>query len=377
MPVLSFLKGGFFKGRGTRHVGVDIGTASVKVVELAKDGSTIALETYGELEAYGYLRKLQESVQLSSLKMLESDVAGMIKELFSAARVRGKRASMAIPVFSSFFSLLELPVMKESELVRAIPFQARQIVPVPIGEVILDWEIVGKSIAAPDAGQPQQKLLVLIVAVPREVVDKYVRIAKLANIELSGLEVETFSLVRTLVFERTSGAVMIVDFGARATSLTIVDGGSVRASRSIDIGGAELTRAIAHSLGVGTVRAETMKLEQGIAAQGGEAAIMRVLTTIMSSVVQEVDKSAASYFRKYGQKIGKVILTGGSAPMKGLASFLADKLARPVEIAFPFSHIKYQAVLEPTLHEIGPAFTVAVGLALRELVPKSPPSVLS
>ena len=95
MPVLSFLKGGFFKGRGTRHVGVDIGTASVKVVELAKEGSTIALETYGELEAYGYLRKLQESVQLSSLKMLESDVAGMIRELFDAARVRGKRAPHA------------------------------------------------------------------------------------------------------------------------------------------------------------------------------------------------------------------------------------------------------------------------------------------
>lgn len=375
MSVLGFLKGGgLFKARGTRHVGIDIGTASVKAVELTRSGSDIALVTYGEIEAYGYLRHLQESAQLSSLKMLEADVAGMIKEVLSAANVRGRKASMAIPVFSSFFSLLEMPMMKEQELARAIPFQARQIVPVPIGEVILDWEIVGKSVSAPDAGQPQPKLLVLIVAVPREVVDKYVRIAKLANVELLELEVETFSLVRAVIPPNDPHASMIVDLGARTTSLTIVEQGSVRASRSVDIGGAELTRAIAHSLGVGTMRAETMKLEQGIAAQGGESAIMRVLTTILNGMVQEIDKSAASYFRKYGKKIERVILAGKSSSMKGLAPFFAEKLSRPIVIAFPFSKITYPQVLEPTLHDIGPAFAVSTGLALRALVPKLPSS---
>src|SRR3989344_5940767 len=155
-----------FKRTPKGFIGVDIGTSSVKVVELSSARGGIRLETYGELKVYGYLKRLADPIQSSSLQMLDSEVADMIKRIIEEANIKSRNASMSIPVFSSFFTLLELPAMTMKELASAIPFQARQLVPIPISEVVLDWEVIGRFNPKVAAATPQEKLLVLLVAVP-------------------------------------------------------------------------------------------------------------------------------------------------------------------------------------------------------------------
>src|SRR3989344_1304351 len=108
-----------FQRKPKGFLGIDIGTSSVKIVELSGGKNGIKLETYGELKAYGYLKRLGDPIQTSSLQMLDSEVAEMIKRIVDEANVSSRAASMSIPVFSSFFTLLELPAMSTKELANA------------------------------------------------------------------------------------------------------------------------------------------------------------------------------------------------------------------------------------------------------------------
>ncbi|OHA51229.1 MAG: hypothetical protein A3A80_03985 [Candidatus Terrybacteria bacterium RIFCSPLOWO2_01_FULL_44_24] len=356
------------KPRG--FLGIDIGTSSVKVVELAgvKKGG-IALGTYGELKAYGYLKRLSDPIQGSSLQMLDSEVAEMIKRILDECNAKSSAASMSIPVFSSFFTLLELPSMSDKELANAIPFQARQLVPIPISEVVLDWEIIGRFNPRADSPNAQERLLVLLVAVPREVVDKYVRVAKLAGVELRGLEVETFSMVRALLRDNEDTN-LLLDIGARSTNITIVDGGAIRMSHNLDISGNEFTRALAHSLGVNMKRAEEHKITSGILQKGGELESSRALIPLIDAIMQDAEKIMNIYYRKYGHKVVRIMLGGGSTNLPGLVEYLSSRFGKEVVVGDPFHGIVFPNILEPIIRDIGPAFSVSVGLALRELVPQ-------
>jgi len=364
MKVLNPL--GFLSKKGPGYVGVDIGASSVKVVELSGSRGSVRLQTYGHILTPRYLEQVDHPLQLVSPKVLDTDVAGLMKEIFQEANVKGRRVSMSIPVFSSFFALLEIPKMADRELAQAVPFQARQIVPVPISEVFLDWEIVGDQKRTDARDHAQDRFLVLIVAVPREVVDKFVRISKAAGVVLDELEVETFSLARALA-PKESGTLLLVDIGARATSVSLIEHGTVRSSQVVDIGSAELTRAVASSLGVSIDRADQMKRELGIAARGGEEGAVRAMTTVLGGLLGEFEKVTSNYFRKYGRKVEKVILAGETARMPGLIEFVAQQSGKPTEIGFPFRGFLYPEILGPTLHEVGPSFAVAAGLALRGL----------
>ena len=357
-----------FKRKPKGFLGIDIGTSSVKVVELSSTKAGVKLETYGELKAYGYLKRLSDPIQSSSLQMLDSEVAEMIKRIIDDANVSSTAASMSIPVFSSFFTLLELPSMSVKELASAIPFQARQIVPIPISEVVLDWEIIGRFNPQAGGSTVQEKLLVLLVAVPREVVDKYVRVAKLAGVELRGLEVETFSVVRALLHDNQETN-LLLDIGARSTNITIVDSGTIRMSHNLDISGNEFTKTLAHALGVNMRRAEEHKISRGLVQKGGELEASRALVPLIDAVMQDAEKIMNIYYRKYGKKVVRVVLGGGSSNLPGLREYLESRFAREVVIGEPFSAIKYPNILAPVIQEIGPAFAVATGLSLREILP--------
>lgn len=363
-----------FRRKPNTLVGIDVGTSSIKIVELAKvwqtgrEGEIIQLNTYGELKIPGVTDGPASSMQRSALQMLDSDVAQMIHEIMQEANVNSGAVSLSIPVSSSFFTVLELPPMGVKELKEAIPFQARQLVPVPISEVVLDWEIVGREKGGETGkAKPQkEKLLVVVVAVPRDVIDKYVRIAELAKLELRGLEVETFSLVRSVVREDRT-PLLLVDIGAKATNLSVIDEGTIRMSHNLDTSGAEITKAIARGVGIGIDRAEAFKREQGLVGQGAETAVAQPIRPLLDIIFAEADKLATVYLRKHQRTPQKILLVGGTANLPGLLHYAQERLGKETAIGAPFSDIHYPPLLEPVIKEIGPEFSVAVGLALREL----------
>jgi type IV pilus assembly protein PilM len=352
---------GIFGNKPKSFLGIDIGTSSIKVVQLKKEEDKFELETYGEISTVGYVERLNESFQSSSLKTIEAVTREMVKLAINKAHVDTKNTVMAIPVFSSFTSAIEMPEMTEKELAQAVEFEARKYIPISSAEVELDWKII-------ENGKKGKRIL--LIAVPKEVINKYIRIADSLGLRITALELESFSFVRSLM-NGDPGSACILDIGARTTSLTIVDKSAIQMSHGLDIAGAEMTKILASSLGVAFKRAEDFKLLHGIdnaeTKNGDEKKeIKTALLTLIDEILNESERMINEYQSKTGRKIEKLILNGGSAQMDGLKEYIEERLKIKTFIADPWSKIIYPKELEKTLKEIGPQFSVAVGAAMRE-----------
>ena len=368
---------GLFKKKGKSSVGIDIGTSSIKVVQLKRSEGRYKLETYGELQTYGYLERLNDPFQSKSLKMLESQVVEMTRRIIKEAGINTKRAVISIPIFSSFIVVIDMPPMLEKELFQALSFEAKRHIPIPLSEARIDWKIIGREKAESSkdglpvgkaGGRNVFKFRVLLVVVPKEVISKYLRIAQALELKLLALELESFSYIRSLVGNDKSAA-CVLDFGARSTSFTIVDKGFIQASHSLDIAGTELTRTLSHGIGVSFKRAELYKKERGLGFQepGAEREAKEILLTLIDKIVLEVERLIKSYQIKTKGKVTKLILSGGSGNLVGLGKYLEKRLKIDVVTGDPWVRVSYPSLLEPVLKEIAPRFAVAVGLAMREV----------
>jgi type IV pilus assembly protein PilM len=357
-----------FKKKLKPSLGIDIGTASIKVVQLKKEEEKFKLETYGQISTIGYLERLNDTFQGTSLKTLEVVAREMLRVVLEKAEATVKNAVMSVPVFSSFVSLVEMPFMGEKELERAIQFEARRYVPIPLPEVILDWRVIETGIIKNDfSPKPFKGKRILLIAVPLEVVNKYLRIAEDLNLNVIALELESFSIARSLMPNDNSSA-CIIDVGARASSFTIVDKGILQMSHSLDIGGGEMTRTLATGLGIASERAEEFKMTYGFnheAEKQNRAEVKELLNVPIGKIVDEIERMINSYNFKTGRKIEKIILNGGSARLKGLVEHIGQKLDIKAVTANPWSNVIYPTILQDTLNQIGPEFSVAVGAAMR------------
>ena len=358
----------FFKKKSKPGLGIDIGTASIKVVQLKKENEKFKLETYGQISTIGYLERLNDTFQSTSLKTLEVVAREMLRVLIEKTGITAKDAVMTVPVFSSFVSIIEMPFMGEKELARAIQFEARRYVPIPLTEVILDWRVIEAGIIKNDfSPKPFKGKRILLIAVPIEVVNKYLRIADDVGLNVRALELESFSLARSIMpNDKTSAC--IIDVGARASSFTIIDKGIVQMSHSLDIGGGEMTRTLATGLGIASERAEEFKMTYGInheAEKNNRTELKELLNVPIGKIVDEIERMVSSYQYKTGRKVEKIILNGGSSRLKGLVEHIGEKLGLKATAANPWLSVIYPTVLQKTLDEIGPEFSVAVGAAMR------------
>jgi len=353
----------FFKKGKKSYLGIDIGTSSIKMVELIKEKDILRLTNYAEIISPKLERRSFTPLEMSSMQVLGEEIAGLVKRTLKESQIKTKMVSMSVPIFSSFVTTMELPFMTKEEVAQAVTFQARQYIPVPISEVVLDWTLL-KEI--PEGGPPQ-KIPVLLVAVPQEVIHKYTDISVLSGLQLRALEVETFSLVRALM-RNDKSSVCLIDFGARSTSISIIDEGTVRICRNTETSSNEMTKVLAGSLNIDFKRAEELKRERGIKKGGGEEEISRIILPLIDIIFSEIEKVTSIYFQKSGKKVMKFILSGGTASLPGLVEYFVERFGREVRIGDPFRGIEYPPILAPILREIGSPFAVAVGLAMRELV---------
>ncbi|RJQ13818.1 type IV pilus assembly protein PilM [Candidatus Parcubacteria bacterium] len=347
---------GFFGGDTKRAVGVDIGTGSIKLVQLFLDGPKMKLETYGEVWATSSGE--EGSVPIFSLS--NDEIGSMILELIKATKAKPENVTIAVPIFSSFVTLMELPVMSDKELADAVPFQARKYVPVPIEDVTLDFSISGRKKIDKDA----EMLEVLLVAIPNEVVARYLNIAKAAQLELKALESESFGLARSIV-GKDKNSFCLVDIGSSSTDITVVDDGTVKIAHNFDVAGSRLSGAISRSLQISYDRAEALKQERGLNPRAGEKNISEILVPLVDLITDEVSRVMNDYAGRTNRRIAKVVLSGGNSRIPGMAEYFAKKLSVPTLVAQPFANLNYPPSLDQKLKVLGPSYTVTIGTAMR------------
>jgi len=351
-------------------LGIDIGTSAVKIVELARRGERIYLENYAEIKSEAFYTKAVSfrSFEKNILSFSLEEIAFAIKSVLAEAKIKTRRCIFTIPDFATFFITLELPPMSEKEIPDAVKFEARQYVPLPLSEVTLDWKVIeGVYI-----GKEKTKLKILLVAVPNELVNQYQSIATFSNLELTFLEAEVFSLVKSLIPEDEKRVIAIVDLGLQSTTCNIIDKRVLKISHSFDISANQFTDQIARGLMVEPKIAETLKRKYGVLdVEGpglkGRPSVKNILLPLVDELVKEVERIFAGFYYSEGKEVQKIILSGGSTLLPGLVEYFKNYFKIEVEIANPFSKIFYPPILEQKLKEMGPSYTIAVGAALEGL----------
>jgi type IV pilus assembly protein PilM len=362
------LKGLFksFESLGKKEqsvLGIDIGSSSIKIVQLKKEKERAILETYGEIATGPYADlKIGQAAKLS-----EDAVVTALKDVLKEANAKAKTAAVAIPLKSSFVITVNLPFSPDKDIAEVIQMEARRYVPVPISEAELDWWVIPEGLEKNVPAEGKRKFTrVLLVAIHKDIISLYKSIISKANLKARAYEIESFSMVRSCLGKESS-PVAILDFGASTTKLAVVDYGIIKSSYSINHGSQDLTLALSRSLNIDFNRAEEMKREIGLSDLPENKEVMAVLEPILDYVFTEANRFVKDFHQKYHHSIGKIILTGGGSLLKGLIDFTVKRFTIEVELADPFAKVEYPAFLANSLKGVGMNFSVAIGLALREL----------
>ena len=340
------------------YLGVDIGTLSIKVVELSNENGRPKLQNYAILSNYNLIEN-------QTPKVFGGEASLMLRKMLKESGMVAKEINMSAPIFSSFLTIMELPPMSESEVASAIQFEAKKYIPVPLDSVLVDWSLIGTVPNGPPA-ERAGKILILLIAIPKDLVNEYQFIARESDLKLINLELETTSAARALIGNDPVPAVLM-DMGSRDTTISVVDGGYLRISHSIETSGEDLTRALANSLNISWRRAEELKKEQGLKVMDNNNQINDVLAPLLGAIINAAKNIIDLYFSKTNKKVEKLIIYGGAAKMPGFSQYLSKGLGIDALIGNPFSKIVYDEKLNPIMEEIGHEFTIAAGLALKAI----------
>ncbi len=353
-------------------VGIDIGSSAIKVVEIKRKGGKAVLETYGSIALGPYAE--MDAGRVTNLPV--EKVVEALKEVLKQSGVGSNTPALAIPVQSSLIFTIDLPsVVKESEMSAIVPTEARKYIPVPITEVSLDYFILPKKEPSfeeinmsPDVGVPpaNEKTTVLVVATQNEAVSKYRSIASECSLHASFFEIEIFSSIRSN-FEHELSPVLLIDFGASRTKLSIVEFGMVKGYHTVDRGGADITDSISKSLSIPFGEAEKMKKEFGLFGNPSEKSLADIIKVHIDYIFSETNNVLLGYEKKYSRTISKVIFTGGGSLLQGLSEVGANNFRAEIQTGHPFNKVGAPAFLEKVLSKMGPEFAVSLGLALRKL----------
>lgn len=339
------------------YLGIDIGASGVKIVELKKEGGKARLLSYGFSE-----NKTKDTKD--DWKNDTEYVAEVINEVLKKSGIVSRNAVTALPTFSVFSSVLNLSNISEKDMASAVHWEAKKVIPLPLDEMILDWKVIKD-----DSLDKEQKknTKVLLTGAPRTLVKKYIEIFKAAQINLLSLETETFSLVRALLGNDKS-TVMIVEIGANTTDITIADKSIPLLSRSVDVGGTTITKAIKDNLGIGDERAEQFKYDMGISSIDSDKDVVpKAITDSIAPIVNEIKHALNLFQNKNNAPVEKIVLSGGSALLINMPGYLSKVIDKKVIIGDPWFRVSYPVELKPILDEIGPRMSVAIGLAMRSI----------
>ena len=354
---------GFFDRLGFRNIsgavlGVDIGASSLKIVQVAQRNERSTLETYGELSIGAYEGKEVGKV----LAVPEERITAMLKDLVKEAEAHATRVAIAIPLRYSFVTTIQLPELAPNEFDSAVKFEARKYVPLPIDDVVLDFERI--AISEEERAGLAGKVPVLIAASQKEVRDRYSRVLKSGGFSEEQMEIEVFSTTRSVI-GRERSTTMILDIGAATSKCIIAEHGSVRSAYGVDKGGQQLTLTLSQSMSVDFASAEKVKREHGIRDLPENHEQREALLPVLDGIFEEGERMRTFWRRKTNRPVERIIVTGGGSLLPGIVEHASEYYGTPVYLGNPFSMLEYPTVMEGVAKDIGPVFSVAVGAALK------------
>ncbi len=338
-------------------LGIDMGTSSIKAVELSEKQGRFNLENYGELETLDYLGHPNLALQMSSLDIVESEASELLKMLVKEMGTDSRGALLSIPEFASFTTLLDMPMISDKEVSKSVEFQARKYIPMSLDELEIDWQRVDSY--KNDEGQEFQRIF--LIGIPKKVVSSYTNICKEAGLRVFSMELASIASVRA--FPRFERPTILVDIGAESTTVVVAEKGDVKYSGQTDYGGIHITRALSTSLDLSMERADKLKKRKGFLEESGGSELSTLVLPFLDVIIQEVDYVRNIYEKRYGKKVNQFRIFGGGGNLDGIDEYFEKQLGIKKVEASIFSDVNYPQEVAPGIRLLENELPVAVGLA--------------
>ncbi len=364
----------FFKNRNL--IGLDIGNYMIKAVQMKRKGEALRLVSLAVAE-------VPAEVQEEADPYLKNDMlSACIKQLMKDNGIKGTRVVTAIAGDAVIVRYVKLPYMSEDELKNVISYEAEQYIPLAIDQVVLDFEVLGEL-----DEDGQRKIEVLLVAAKEEIIEQHMALLKQTGLAPQVIDVDSFALQNCheynygVVEEET---IALINIGAKMTTINILEGGITHLTRDVAVAGNNFTREIQREFDLSFPEAEKMKKEEGeVLIESEDIMQMEIpkkddkatkiadsFTPVLNKLVAEIQRSFDYYESSIKKSpVTRIILSGGTAQMKNLDKYLAEKLDVTVELNDPFKHIQISEK-EFDLDYItanAQLFNIGVGLALRQM----------
>ena len=331
--------------------GLDIGTSAVKVVQLREGPGGFTLSALGSVPLP------LDAIGDGTIKAPDA-VARAIRDAVTRAGITSREAVIGIAGRELITKKVQLPEVPAKELKDAVELEAEHHIPFAFDEVCLDYHVAGRHDGVMD---------LVIVAVKKSKVNEYIAVVEDAGFVPVIVDVDGFAVGNQFEVNHpeTSGdAVALIDMGAAVMKTNVVRGGAPAFARDIPFGGNQYTQAIADRLRTTFEHAERAKI--GEASDIAWDSIVPALESVSRDLALEVRRTF-DYFGSTSdsERIGRVVMSGGAARLRGLTEYLSSTWSIPVEVARPFEQIDVDAALANEARAAGPTLAVAVGLALR------------
>ncbi|MFH2012679.1 MAG: type IV pilus assembly protein PilM [Pseudomonadota bacterium] len=341
-------------------IGIDIGSSSVKILELQKARNSYKLKNMG-------ISFLPPGAIVDGAVREKDPVINTIKNLVSNLGIKTKNAAISLSGHSVIVKNISLPVMTEQELEDTIIWEAEQHIPFEVDDVNIDFQILGKPT------EDKNQMDVLLVAAKKDIINGYIAVIKEAGLNPVVMDIDPFALGNMFEINypyNEDEVIALIDIGASILNMNIIKNGIPVFTRAISIGGNKITAEIQKRKDISYEEAETLKL-------GGKVKDIEfhdledIITEISLSLVTEIQRSMDFFWATFtDEAISKIYLSGGCSKSIELKRLLEDRITDiPIEIANPFAGINYneKALDSEYLEYIAPMMAVGVGLALRQV----------
>jgi len=340
-------------------VGLDIGSSSVKMLELAEAKGGYQLRNFG-------IAPLPPEAIVDGALMDTVTIVDSIRGLTSALGIKTKDVVTSVSGHSVIVKKISIPTMTETELEESIQWEAERYIPFDISDVNLDFQILG-------ATEGNDELMDLIlVAAKKDIISDYEQIISESGFNLVIVDVDSFALENMFEANYPIGrdeVVALANIGANVTNINILKRGVSSFTRDIFRGGNAITEEIQRHLNVDFEEAEGLKLGNRM-DESSQKIVQETLKSALGSLATEITKSL-DFFRSTSsdEKVDKLYVSGGCAKIHGIESIMEQQASIPVEVINPFKQIDCSKRDLDTdyLKEMEPIMAVSVGLALRRV----------
>lgn len=293
-----------------KSFGIDIGTQTIKIVEMSKSVGGYVIDNYSL-----WCNDIDKVVQQknSDISLSPQAITNIIKFMIQQSGMNISQAYMALPSYLALVVVIQVPILEQKEFLTAVPLEAKKHIPVPLNSVQLDWISLGKN-------KSQDQYDVLIIAIPNTIANKYIEIGKALGIKIKGFELDCFSTLRSLNLPKEQ--ICIIDIGARNSTVMIVNSDKkLQTIQSFDFGGNYITEAIAQLKDCSIIEAENIKKQNGI--NGNDSEITALIQSKVSSFISnDVIRLLRVINDTMAINIDSFVVLGGSSKMPGIVDHI-------------------------------------------------------